>query len=202
VTVTLVPVNASTLPAGCADAASKVTCTIRSSTSTAGDCQLALPCAAEFRVRGCVASGSGQSCSSQLLAGRNASSWQQSPWAAPVPPNVLADKAEYSEGSEVVLQVQNSYYGTVSALVMWGNALQRKTKLFRQLSWGGSAGVIASGAGCLQARFVQHEVITESALGTGCECFSNRKECQCVSSGSCSLALYAPTGANHDLVCW
>jgi len=50
---------------------------------------------------------------------------------------VLTDKPEYKRGQSVQLLVQNPYWGPASALVVWGNKLQRKQRSFAQVRAGG-----------------------------------------------------------------
>jgi hypothetical protein len=94
--------------------------------SAAMACQLALPCAGDFVLKGCIA-GSAGGCSKELRIGRNMSAWTAAPWASgPGQMQLLADRKNVSLGEDVAITLQNPFWGPVSALVVWGNGEQRE----------------------------------------------------------------------------
>ena len=137
VTVTLVAAPNATLPEGCAAKAAAQKCTIKSGTASAAACQITLPCPGEFRLQGCTSasSSSGSSCSSDVLLGRNSTWWDNVPWNSQLGMNLILDKeGEYELGKEVGVQVQNPWWGPTSAMVIWGNAIARKTLMVDKVS--------------------------------------------------------------------
>lgn len=132
VEVTLTPRNASTSLAKCT-AAQKASLAQQKCSITAGDttaatsCQLTLPCTGEFVLKGCIKGGSNSGCSKDLNLGRNMTAWMASPWSSgPGQVQLLPDRKNISLGQDVALTMQNPYWGPVSALVVWGNGVQRE----------------------------------------------------------------------------
>lgn len=111
--------------------------------SAAMSCQLALPCAGDFVLTGCIA-GSAGGCSKELRIGRNMSAWAAAPWSSgPGQVQLLADRKNVSLGEDVALTLQNPFWGPVSALVVWGNGEQREQFYLDEVSQparGGRAG--------------------------------------------------------------
>ncbi|KIZ04279.1 hypothetical protein MNEG_3680 [Monoraphidium neglectum] len=164
VAISVVPANTSAGATGCTaaqlSALAKKACSIKSGDTVAAAraCQLALPCVGAFAVKACV----NASCTNVTL-GRNATEWAGFPWNEQpkikarggghavlrctalrfvargqgwLASRVLADKPQYSAKQSVALVVQNPYWGPASALVVWGNRLQRKQKVFLKVGPG------------------------------------------------------------------
>jgi len=137
VEVTIAPRNGSASLANCS-AAQRSTlaqqkCSIKSGDPAAATaCQLMLPCAGEFDLKGCISgsggnSSSGSGCSKPIRLGRNMTSWVAAPWSTgPGQIRLLADKQNVSLGGDVALTLQNPFWGPTSALVVWGNGVEQE----------------------------------------------------------------------------
>lgn len=111
-------------------------CSIKSGDpAAAASCQLLLPCAGDFVLKGCISGNSnGTGCSKPVRVGRNITSWAASPWSSgPGQINLLPDKKNISMGGDVALTLQNPFWGPVSALVVWGNGVQRERFFLEQV---------------------------------------------------------------------
>jgi hypothetical protein len=69
------------------------------------------------------------------------------PDTPPPQTQVLTDRPEYKAGQPVALVLQNPYWGPASALVVWGNKLQRKQRVVAQAR--GVAGALRQPAGAV-----------------------------------------------------
>ncbi|KAF8063719.1 hypothetical protein HT031_003574 [Scenedesmus sp. PABB004] len=174
VDVTLSAANGSASLANCSAAARAALaaqrCVIRSGDAAGpGACQLALPCAGEFELRGCVAGSVAGSCGRPLRLGHNASWWAASPWSTPPRLNLLADRPNVTLGGEVALSVQNPWWGPTSGLLVWGNAAKRVVRQLPQIPPGAST-VTVSGIGeeCVgSCRFVLLLAVARAAPPAG-----------------------------------
>lgn len=139
VEVSLTPRNGSASLTDCSAAQqaslAQQKCSIKSGDSTAAmACQLTLPCTGDFVLKGCISGGSG-GCSKELRVGRNMTTWVAAPWSSgPGQVQLLADRKNVSLGEDVALTLQNPFWGPVSALVVWGNGVQREQFYLDQVS--------------------------------------------------------------------
>ncbi len=122
-------------------------CSIVSGGNDLAGCQLVLPCAGDFLLRGCAtafANGTkipgpaGTGACAETPIGRNVTTWAQSPWSAQPGLVVLSDKANYSLGDTAVLALQNPWWGPTSGMVVWGNRLRQQRKLVASIPHGPS----------------------------------------------------------------
>lgn len=158
VEVTLTPRGGSVSLAACSEAeraaVGRQRCTIKSGDlAAAAACQLQLPCTGEFLLKGCITGGgisgissnnrgssnssnsnSGGSCSRPIVLGRNLTTWAAAPWSSgPGQFNLLADKSNVTEGSDVTLVVQNPYWGPTSGLLVWGQGELREQRVLPEV---------------------------------------------------------------------
>ncbi|GLI68394.1 hypothetical protein VaNZ11_012780 [Volvox africanus] len=147
--ITGIPVTATLRPAPnatslCGNATSS--CALSSGASFSPSCQLALPCVGQFLLEACAdvtawaAAGSQQTsqqqrvCSRQVL-GRNTSQWEEKPLATHPSLQLFTDKASYTIGDEVKLQLQNPWPGA-RLLLHWGNQFRSRTRVIQSLTVG------------------------------------------------------------------
>lgn len=133
VEVTIAPRNGSASLTNCSasqrSTLAQQKCSIKSGNPAAATtCQLMLPCTGEFDLKGCISgSSSGSGCSKPIRLGRNMTSWVAAPWSTgPGQIRLLADKQNVSLGGDVALTLQNPFWGPASALVIWGNGVDRE----------------------------------------------------------------------------
>lgn len=120
--------------------------------AAAAACQLLLPCTGDFVLKGCI-SGSNGGCSKELRIGRNMTAWLAVPWSSgPGQIQLLADRKNVSLGEDVALTLQNPYWGPVSALVVWGNGVQREQFYLEEVGEANADGMTCiapvGGVGC------------------------------------------------------
>lgn len=160
--------------------------------SAAMSCQLALPCAGDFLLKGCIA-GSAGGCSKELRIGRNMSAWVAAPWSSgPGQVQLLADRKNVSLGEDVALTLQNPFWGPVSALVVWGNGEQREQFYLDEVSQPalGGAGLVGRAPAEEQALQVWGLFAPEMLCGEKNTCAVAQLCCRCRNSPVTAAAAY------------
>lgn len=87
----------------------------------------------QFELQGCVTVDGSSSCGRAMIIGRNSSWWEASPWSAGPQIQILPDRQNVTIGGEVQLLVQNPWWGSTSALLVWGNSIKQETRTIAEV---------------------------------------------------------------------